>query len=195
MVAASAVIVILGAAVGIGAVLYSRSFSSTSSMTSSTASSTTQPTSSTTTFTTNQTSLSITTSSSVVLTSCAFSSPPPLNASGSISVPPFMGCLTSGATGVYQIAVTDPNGTLLAGGIRSQYPINMTMVGAQVDNLTAAGHGGVTLSAQNATTVGFRNILLSGKTGYVINVTNLSNQNNTVTFIFIIVDQVSLEVG
>jgi hypothetical protein len=193
MVAAVVIIAIVAVAGGVGIVLALRSSpSNSSSVTSSTVSSTTSS-SVVSTASTNQTSSSnSTTSSSVVPVGCVFSPPGPLTVATGRALY-FTGCLTPNATGVYLLAVTDPNGLILQGVIKTQYASMITIAGAPVGNLSAAGKGGVAVSGNDTTLVPMSDLLLFGNDGYAITVVNQSAQNDTVTINLILNDAAAFE--
>jgi len=95
----------------------------------------------------------------------------------------FTGCLTAGATGVYLIGITDPNGVVVQGVIRAQYASQITVAGAKVGNLTAAGNGATVTSGNDTTVLSMPDVLLFGVRGYSITWVNQSGQNDTVTFV------------
>lgn len=205
IVAAVVVIVIVAIAGGVGIVLTSKGSSATSSLTSS--SSTTTAASSSTTSTTSSsvvstpstsetssTTTSNTTSSSTTAIGCVFSPPPPLAVNSSKSFI-FTGCLTSGSSGVYQFGVTDPNGVVVVGAIRGQYPIGITIAGAKVGNLTAAGNGGIAFQANDTLAAGMPDLILLASRGYQITVMNEGGQNNTVILNITFIDEVNFVGG
>jgi hypothetical protein len=107
----------------------------------------------------------------------------------------FTGCLTAGASGVVLLGVTDPNGVVVVGAIRGQYPIGITIAGAVVGNLTAAGNGATAFSANDTLAAGMPDIILLAARGYAITVLNEGGQNNTVTFNLTIIDEVTFAGG
>jgi cytoskeletal protein RodZ len=193
--AAVAVIVIVAIAGGVGIFLSSRGSTTTPTQSTTSSSSVPSTTSSSvvTTNSTSQTSNSTTSSSSsIVPVGCVFAPPGPL------IVPKgqaffFTGCLTAGATGVYLVGITDPNGLIVQGVIKSQYASNITIAGAPVANLTAGGKGGIAISGNDTTVVGMPDLLLFGSRGYAITVVNQSGQNNTVTINLILNDAAAFE--
>jgi hypothetical protein len=197
-----AVIVLVAVAAGVGVTLGSRS-SATNSTRTTTSTSETSSTSSTTTSssavstTSSNVTSSTTTSSSIVPVGCVFSPPGPLIITGkpTTSFASFNGCLTPGATGVYLIGVTDPNGGLLKGAVRTQYASQLTFAGALVGNLTAAGNGATAASGNNTTILSLPQLLLFGSKGYSITVVNQSGQNDTVSINFSFEDSSILAAG
>ena len=184
------VVVVVAIAGGVGFALSSRggtttssssttSTSETPSSTSSTTSSTTLSTNSTTATSSNST----TSSTSVAPVGCVFSPPGPIVVSTTRAVT-YTGCLTPGTSGVYLLAITDPNGVIVQGVVRAQYPSMFTIAGAPVDNLTAGGNGGVATSANDTTVLSMPDLLLFGDRGYSLTVVNQSQQNDTITIIF-----------
>jgi len=105
----------------------------------------------------------------------------------------FTGCLTPGASGVYLFGVTDPNGVVAQGVIRAQYASQITIAGAAVGNLTAAGNGAAALSANDTTVLSVPNIVLFVNKGYGITFVNESGQNDTVTIIINLLDAEAFE--
>jgi len=195
-----AVIVLVVIAAGVGVTLGSRSSATTSTRTTtsetSSTSSTTTSSSVVSTTSSNETSSS-TTSSSTVPVGCVFSPPGPLIITGkpTTSFASFNGCLTAGATGVYLIGVADPNGGLLKGAVRTQYASQITLAGALVGNLTAAGNGATAVSGNNTTILSLPQLLLFGSKGYAITVVNQSGQNDTVSINFSFEDSSILAAG
>ncbi|HEV2389808.1 MAG TPA: hypothetical protein VGS04_03695 [Nitrososphaerales archaeon] len=107
----------------------------------------------------------------------------------------YTGCLTAGTTGVYLLAIADPNGVVGKGVIRTQYNSSITVAGAQVGNLKAAANGGVALSGNSTTVVSVAQTLLYGNDGYAVTVINQSGQNCTVTINITFFDYLQLEGG
>lgn len=169
-VAAVAVIVVIALAVGVAVSLGTKG---TSSTTASSSLVTTSSSSSTTT--------STTTSTTSTPTACVFGAPPPVIAANTTVPPIFTGCLTPGSTGMYLIGVADPNGLVAQGVVRTTLPGNITMLGYQVGNFTAAGKGGLAGQTINGTVLPMPDLQLFAKTGYAIVVVNSSNENSTVT--------------
>ncbi len=104
----------------------------------------------------------------------------------SINPPSFTGCLTSGETGVYLIAVNDKNGVVMVGSIRAQFPIQVTIAPTAIGNLNATGN--VAFTVNSTTLDGFHDIYLTGYTGYGITIVNKGGQNNTLTLTYELVD-------
>lgn len=107
----------------------------------------------------------------------------------------FTGCLTAGATGVYLLGIADLNGVVTKGVIRTQYVSQITIAGAPVGKLVAAGNGGVAVTGNDTTVLGMPSVLLFGNRGYAVTVVNQSNQNCTVTINLIFFDFAQLEGG
>lgn len=107
----------------------------------------------------------------------------------------YTGCLTAGATGVYLLGIADPNGVVTKGVIKTQYNSSITIAGAPVGNLAAAGHGGVAIAGNDTTVLGMPEVLLFGNKGYAVTVVNQSDQNCTVTINLIFFDYLQLEGG
>ena len=104
-----------------------------------------------------------------------------------------MGCLTAGATGVYQIGIADPNGVIVQGVIRAQYASQITLAGAAFGNFTAAGNGATALSGNDTTVLGMPDVNLFGNRGYAVTVVNESGQNDTVTINLTLIDAAAFE--
>ena len=196
MAAAVAVIVIIAVAAGVGIVLSSKGSTTTSTSSTSTSSATFSYTSSSTTSSTtssSQTSNSTTTSSSIVPVGCVFAPPGPKIVNTSATVPTtslsFTGCLTPGATGVYLIGIIDPNGVVGQGVVRAQYASQITIAGAVVGNLTAAGNGTSGTFVNDTTVLSVPNLVFFGDRGYGVTIVNQSGQNDTVTIILNLEDQ------
>jgi hypothetical protein len=207
--AAVVIIVIVLVAAGLGITLSSQGTHSTTSShtTSSTTSTTTASSSSSTSSTTSTTtsssqtsssetssSTSTTTSSSAVPVGCVFSPPGPLTINGS-STTFYTGCLTGGASGNFFFGVTDPNGVVVLGAIRGQFPINITIAGAPVGNLTAAGNGGIAFQANDTIGAGMPDLVLLASRGYGVTLTNVGDQNNTVTINLTYIDELTFAGG
>ena len=105
----------------------------------------------------------------------------------------FTGCLTPGTSGVYLFGVTDPNGVVAQGVVRAQYPSSLTITGAVVGNLSAAGNGATALSGNDTTVLSVANVVLFTPKGYAITFVNESRQNDTVTIILNLVDAEAFE--
>jgi hypothetical protein len=173
--AAVAVVVIVAVAGGVGIVISSKGSHSTSSQTTSSA-----PPS-------NVVTLSTTSSSTV--TGCVFSPPPPPMVSNS-SVAYYSGCLTPGTSGTYLLGVTDPNGVVINDSvIRTQYPAQITIAGAQVANLTDQGNGGIVSTANDTTLLSLPDVLLFANSGYGFTVVNQSGENNIVIINLSMIDE------
>ena len=187
----AAVVVLVVVAAGVGIVLRSQvsvttsTHSTTSTSTTSSTSSTTSSSSveSTTSSSTTSNSSTTTSSSSTVPVGCVFAPPGPLIVTGkpTRSYGSYTGCLTAGATGVYLIGSADPNGLIVRGAVRTQFASQMTLAGAVVGNLTAAGNGATALFGNATTVLSLPQIALFGNKGYAITVVNQSGQNNTVS--------------
>jgi len=191
MAAVVAVIAVVAIAGGVGIFLSSNGPTTTSTDSTSSSSSTTS--SMETTNPTSQTSSSsTTTSSSAVPVGCVFSPPGPLMLSFGKALY-FTGCLTPGATGVYLLGITDPNGIIVQGVIKTQYPSKITIAGHPVANLTAAGKGGVAIAGNDTTVLAMPDVLLFGNAGYAITVLNQSKQNDTVTLNLTLNDAAAFE--
>lgn len=193
-VAAVAVIVIIVVAGGLGFALTSKGTHSTTSsslMTSSSTTSSTTTTSSTqsssSAFTNTTSVTSSTTTSTSTSTGCTFSQAAPEIAANS-TANYFTGCLTPGSTGVYLLGIADPNGIVVQGVIKSQFPMEVTFAGTPVDNLSAAAKGAKGLTANDTTVVPMTDISLIGSSGYSITLVNESNQNNTVIVNLTLID-------
>jgi hypothetical protein len=105
----------------------------------------------------------------------------------------FTGCLTAGASGVYLIGIADPNGVIVQGVIRAQYASQITIAGAQVGNLTAAGKGAIASTANDTTVLSMPDLQLFGDKGYAVTVVNQSGQNDTVTINLTLIDAAAFE--
>lgn len=196
-VAAVAVIVIIVVAGGLGFALTSKGTHSTTSSSLMTSSSTTSSTTTTTsstqssssafTNTTSVTSSTTTSTSTSTSTGCTFSQAAPEIAANS-TANYFTGCLTPGSTGVYLLGIADPNGIVVQGVIKSQFPMEVTFAGTPVDNLSAAAKGAKGLTANDTTVVPMTDISLIGSSGYSITLVNESNQNNTVIVNLTLID-------
>lgn len=90
----------------------------------------------------------------------------------------YTGCLTPGSSGGYLIAVNDPNGMTLGATVTAEYPVTVTIAGAQVGGLAS---GGEVLYSVNGTTANPSGIILAPRSGYSVTVTNDGGRNNTVT--------------
>lgn len=169
-----------------------------SSTTTSLTKSTSLTTSSTalTTATSQTSSSSTTVSSSSTSTGCTFTPPPPVVVTNKTNVPIFTGCLAPGATGTYLLAITDPNGIVAQGEVRTQLPAEISVAGAPVLNLTAGKTDGLELygaqdSVNDSTILAFSEGMgLLANSGYGFTVVNQSQENNTVTIILNLTDQV-----
>ena len=135
-----------------------------------------------------------TSSSSAVPVGCVFSPPGPLTINGS-STTFYTGCLTGGASGNFFFGVTDPNGVVVLGAIRGQFPINITIAGAPVGNLTAAGNGGIAFQANDTIAAGMPDLVLLASKGYGVTLTNVGDQNNTVTINLTYIDELTFAGG
>jgi hypothetical protein len=87
------------------------------------------------------------------------------------------------------------NGVLLRGAVRTQFASQITLAGAVVGNLTAAGNGATALTGNATTILSLPQILLFGSKGYAITVVNQSGQNDTVTINMSIEDAAILGAG
>jgi hypothetical protein len=193
-VAAVAVIVVIVVAGGLGFALTSKGTNSTTSSSlttsSSTTSSTTTVSSSTQTSSsvfTNTTSVTSSTTTSSTSTGCTFAQAAPEIVANS-TANYFTGCLTAGATGVYLLAISDPNGIVVQGVIKSQFNMSVTFAGTPVDNLSAAAKGAQGLTANDTMVVPMTDISLIGSSGYSITFVNESNQNNTIIVNLTLID-------
>lgn len=93
----------------------------------------------------------------------------------------YTGCLTSGSSGSYIIAVDDPNGMTLSATVSSKYPVQVTIAGPQVKGFPSLGQ---VVYANNDTTLATPSgIALMPQSGYTITVSNSGGANNTVTMI------------
>jgi hypothetical protein len=178
-------------------VAFSASYELNSKAISSTTTSLTKSTSLTTssaalnTATSQTSSSSTTVSSSSTSTGCTFAAPPPVVEANNTVLPTFTGCLAPGATGTYLLAITDPNGMVAQGEVRTQQPAEISVAGAPVMNFTA-GNGGN--SVNDSTILAFSDGLsLRADSGYGFTVVNQSQENNTVTIIIILTDQVQFD--
>jgi len=191
------VIVVIVIAGGLGfALTYKGTQSSTTSVQTTTSSSSSSSSSSSTTSSstafTNTTSVTSSTTTSSTSTGCTFSQAQPFLANNSTSND-FTGCLTPGATGVYLLGIGDPNGIVVQGVIKSQFNMSVTFAGTPVDNLSAAAKGARGLTANDTTVVPMTDLSLMGSSGYSITFVNDSDQNNTVTVIFNLIDFYAFE--
>jgi hypothetical protein len=194
-VAAVAVIVVIVVAGGLGFALTSKGTHSTTSSSLSTSSivtsSTTNSTQSSSSAFTNTTSVTSSTTTSTS-TGCTFSQASPEIVKNSTSNY-FTGCLTPGTTGVYLLAVVDPNGIVVQGVIKSQYAMGVTFAGTPVDNLSAAAKGAQGLTANDTTVVPMSDLSLRGSSGYSITFVNESDQNNTIIVNLTLIDFYAFE--
>jgi hypothetical protein len=190
------VIVVIVIAGGLGfALTYKGAQSSTTSVettSSSSSSSSSSSTMSSSTAFTNTTSATSSTTTSSTSTGCTFSQAQPFLANNSTSTD-FTGCLTPGATGVFLLGIGDPNGIVVQGVIKSQFNMSVTFAGTPVDNLSAAAKGAKGLTANDTTVVPMTDLSLIGSSGYSITFVNDSDQNNTVTIIFNLIDFYAFE--
>lgn len=90
----------------------------------------------------------------------------------------YTGCLTPGSSGGYLIAVDDPNGMTLGATVTAEYPVTVTIAGAQVGGLQS---GGEVLYSVNGTSANPSGIILAPRSGYSVTVANIGGENNTVT--------------
>jgi hypothetical protein len=98
----------------------------------------------------------------------------------------YTGCLTSGSSGSYLIAVDDPNGMTLSATVSAEYPSQVTVSGTQVGSLPS---GGAVAYAENGTTLATPSgIVLAPNSGYSITVTNTGGQNDTVSIVLELTD-------
>lgn len=120
----------------------------------------------------------ITQSTSAAPAGCAFASDQVLQVSSTLSAS-FAGCLTAGTSGNYSIEATDPDGLTLTGTISAGSPIRIDIVGAKVGTLY--GSSGKVYASNDTTSASFAGLVLLPQNGYVIAVTNLGGQNDTVS--------------
>jgi len=91
------------------------------------------------------------------------------------------------------LGIGDPNGIVVQGVIKSQFNMSVTFAGTPVDNLSAAAKGARGLTANDTTVVPMTDLSLMGSSGYSITFVNDSDQNNTVTVIFNLIDFYAFE--
>lgn len=93
----------------------------------------------------------------------------------------YTGCLTSGSSGSYLIAVDDPNGMTLSATVSSKYPVQVTIAGPQISGFPSSGQ---VVYVNNDTTLATPSgIALMPQGGYTVTVSNSGEANNTVTMI------------
>ncbi len=91
----------------------------------------------------------------------------------------FTGCLTAGSSGSYLIAASDPDGMTLSATIASQYPIRVTVSGADVEGLSHPP--GIAYSVNDTTSASPSGIVLLPQSGYSLTISNEGGRNNTIT--------------
>jgi hypothetical protein len=112
--------------------------------------------------------------STTTTTTCFFQTPQVVQISSPGTLT-FQGCLKSGESLYYPMAVLNPAGFTMSGSITAQNPIQITIDGG-------SGCLNCVLYTKNGTaSASFRGLSLLPQTGYAINIKNLSVQNNTLT--------------
>jgi len=81
------------------------------------------------------------------------------------------------------------------GAIHGQSLIDITIAGAPVGNLTAAGNGGIAFQANETTAAGMPDLILLASRGYGVTLTNVGEQNNTVTINLTFIDALTFAGG
>lgn len=126
-------------------------------------------------------SKSVQSSSSPSITSpCTFS--PPIQEISTTENLDFSECLTGGSGGAIHLVITNQNGLILGGSVKSQYPVGILINIFPVSDYYSNYYVGQLLFTHNDTVAAsFSNLSLIPATPYEISVTNQVNQNNSVT--------------